>query len=155
MEELEAKLDASNERLEAKIDASQMRLEAMFQQLLACRSPVYSTPPVSLRDNYRTVSVMLPILADEPTNRAKEKEIASPKLTMQVGGRNAELVVDKGCVGRGRRWMRHFHRWTWTLEQLGQGQVHRLGLRISSRYPKPRENIFNVGTVYKPLSKDM
>jgi hypothetical protein len=46
MDELEAKLDASNERLEAKIDASQSRLEAMFTQLLAARPPMHSdTPP--------------------------------------------------------------------------------------------------------------
>ena len=30
MEELEAKLDACNDRLEAKIDVSQLRMEAMF-----------------------------------------------------------------------------------------------------------------------------
>jgi hypothetical protein len=45
VEELEAKLDASNERLEAKIDASQLRLEAMFKELLVFRAPIISTPP--------------------------------------------------------------------------------------------------------------
>ena len=79
MEELEAKLDASNERLKAKINASQLRLEVMFQQLLAARPPMYSTPPVSPRDTCPSVSVMLPILGDEPRSAAKEKEASNPK----------------------------------------------------------------------------
>jgi hypothetical protein len=32
------------EELEAKLDASQSRLEAMFQQLMTARTPVYCTP---------------------------------------------------------------------------------------------------------------
>ena len=97
MEELEAKLDASNERLEAKIDASQSRLEAMFQQLLASRAPTSCTPPVSPRDKHGVgVSVLLPILADGPRNKAKEKEVVSPKLTMQVGERVAQSVQTEG-----------------------------------------------------------
>ena len=87
MEELEAKLDASNERLEAKLDASQSRLEAMFQQLLAARPPAHSTLPVSPPATYADVSVMLPIVGDEPRSAAKENEVSSPKLTPQVGGR--------------------------------------------------------------------
>jgi len=105
MEELEAKLDASNERLEVKIDDSQSRLEAMFQQLLASRPPMYCTPHVSLRDNCPTVSVLLPILADEPRNKAKEKEFTSLKLTMQAGGRDSQPVAEEGCAEG------------WTLEQ--------------------------------------
>jgi hypothetical protein len=97
MEELEAKLDASNERLEAKIDASQSRLEAMFQQLLAARPPTNSTPPVSSRATYPSVSVMLPILGDEPRSAAKEKSPSSPKLTLQVGGRASPSVAGEGC----------------------------------------------------------
>ena len=98
MEELEAKLDASNERLEAKIDASQLRLEAMFQQLLASRAPISYTPPVSPRDNYPTVSVLLPILANGPRNKAKEKDVGSPELTLQVGERVAQSVITEGCA---------------------------------------------------------
>ena len=98
MEELEAKLDASNERLEAKIDASQSRLEAMFQQLIAARTPMYCTPPVSPRDNFPNVSVLLPILAAEPWIKSKEKEVRSPKLTPQVEGGAAQPVVDEGCA---------------------------------------------------------
>jgi hypothetical protein len=121
MDELESKLDASNTRLEAKIDASQSRLEAMFQQLLASRAPTPCTPPVSSRDIHGVgVSVLLPILADVPTDKAKEKEVVSPKLTMQVGervasaGQRAEVaekekdkdmtqtpVVDTAIVGGG------------------------------------------------------
>lgn len=93
---LEAKLDASNERLEAKIDASQARLEAMFQQLLTAKPPLYSTPPVSPKDTCPSVSVMLPILGDEPRSAAKEKEAASPKLTPQVGGRASPPVAGEG-----------------------------------------------------------
>ena len=96
MEELEAKVDASNERLEAKIDASQARLEAMFQQLLTAKPPLYSTPPVSPKDTCPSVSVMLPILGDEPRSAAKEKEAASPKLTPQVGGRASPPVAGEG-----------------------------------------------------------
>jgi hypothetical protein len=92
MDELEAKLDASNERLEAKIDASQSRLEAMFQQLLAARPPMHSTPPASPRDTFPAVSVLLPILGDEPRSAAKEKEVSSPKLTPQVGRRASPPV---------------------------------------------------------------
>ena len=98
MEELEAKLDASNERLESKIDASHSRLEAMFQQLIAARTPVYCTPPVSPRDNFPNVSVLLPILADEPRSKSKEKEVRSPKLTPQVEVGAAKTVVDEGCA---------------------------------------------------------
>ena len=98
MEELEAKLDVSNERLEAKIDASQSRLEAMFQQLLATRPPILSTPPVSPRDTYPSISVMLPILGDEPRSAAKEKEASNPKLTPQVGGRASQPVAAESCT---------------------------------------------------------
>ena len=98
MEELEAKLDASNVRLEAKLDASQSRLEAMFQQLLASRPPVYCTPPVSPRENGPTVSVMLPILRDEPRSKATGKEVTSPKLTPQVEGQIPQPVADEGCA---------------------------------------------------------
>ena len=97
MEELKAKLDASNERLEAKVDASQSRLEVMFQQLLAARPPIYCTPHVSPRDTYPPVSVMLPILADEPQSKAKEKEASNLKLISQVGGRVSQPVADEGC----------------------------------------------------------
>ena len=103
MEELEAKLDASNDRLEAKIDASQSRLEAMFQQLIASRAPIYCSPPVSPRDNYPTVSVFLPILADEPRNKAKEAEVGSPKLNLQVGGRVAQSPLREGCAEKGKK----------------------------------------------------
>ena len=98
MEELEAKLDATTERLEAKIDASQSRFEAMFQQILAARPPMYSTPPVSPREPCPSVSVLLPILGDEPRSAAKEKEASSPKLTPQVGGRTLQPVAGEGCT---------------------------------------------------------
>jgi hypothetical protein len=99
MEELEAKVDASNERLEAKIDASQSRLEAMFQQLLASRAPTPCTPPVSPRDIHGVgVSVLLPILADAPRNIAKEKEVASSELTVQVGEGVAYSVHTEGSA---------------------------------------------------------
>ena len=92
-ERLEAKIDASNERLEAKIDASHSRLEAMFQQLLASRTPVYCTPPVSPRDNCNVVSVMLPIVADEPRSTGKEKELTSPKPTKQAAAGDSQAVA--------------------------------------------------------------
>ena len=34
-------------------------------------------------------------------DQGTEKEVASPKLTLQVGGRAAESVADKGCVEEG------------------------------------------------------
>ena len=93
MEELEAKLDASNERLEAKIDASHSRLEAMLQQLLASRAPTPCTPLVSPSDIHGVGgSVVHPIVTDVPTAKAKEKEVVSPELTMQVG----EVVASAG-----------------------------------------------------------
>jgi hypothetical protein len=100
VEDLEAKLEASNERLEAKIDASQLRLEAMFKELLASRAPIISSPsPISPRDNHPTVSVMLPIMADEPRNKEKVPDVASPKLTMQeVHDHIAQAVMDEGCA---------------------------------------------------------
>ena len=112
MEELEAKLDASNERLEAKIDAGHSRLEAMLQQLLASRVPTPCSPPVSPRDIHGVgVSVLHPIVTDGPTAKAKEKEVVSPDLTMQVGeqatlaGQRAEVTptpgVDTATVGVG------------------------------------------------------
>lgn len=98
LEELEAKLELSNERLEAKLDASQSRLEAMFSQLLAARAPISCTPPMSPRDNYPSVSVLLPILADGPSPKAKEKEVGSPGLTLQVPERVAQPVIIEGCA---------------------------------------------------------
>ena len=90
MDELEAKLDASHTRLEAKIDASHTRLEAMFAQLIASRAPTPCTPPVSPRDIHGVgVSVLLPILVDGPTEKAKESHVVLSELTMQVGERVA------------------------------------------------------------------
>ena len=71
----------------------------MFQQLLASRAQISCTPPpVSPRDNYPTVSVLLPILGDGPSPKAKEKEVGSPGLTLQVGGHIAQAVVTEGCA---------------------------------------------------------
>ena len=73
------------DELEAKLDASNERLEAMLQQLLASRAPTPSTPPVSPRDIHGVgVSVLPPIVTDRPTAVAKEKQVVSPELTMQV-----------------------------------------------------------------------
>ena len=41
---------------------------------------------------------MLPILADRPRNQAKEKEVVSPELTMQVGERVAHSVHTEVCA---------------------------------------------------------
>ena len=97
IDELEAKLDASNERLEKKIDASHSRLEAMFAQILASKAPTSCTPPVSPRDNDGVpVSVMLPILADGARNTAKEKQVVSLELTMKVRPGVAKSVHIEG-----------------------------------------------------------
>jgi hypothetical protein len=41
---------------------------------------------------------MLPVLAEEPRSCTKEKEITSPKLTTQGGGRDSQLEPDEGCA---------------------------------------------------------
>jgi hypothetical protein len=41
---------------------------------------------------------MLPVLAEEPRSCTKEKEITSPKLTTQGGGRDSQPEPDEGCA---------------------------------------------------------
>jgi hypothetical protein len=55
-------------------------------------------PPASPRDTFPAVSVLLPILGDEPRSAAKEKEASSPKLTPQVGGRASPPVPVAHCT---------------------------------------------------------
>ena len=55
-------------------------------------------PLVSPIHNCPTVSVMLPILGDEPRSEAKQKEFTSPKLTMEAGGRDSQPVAEEGCT---------------------------------------------------------
>ena len=56
-------------------------------------------PPLSPRE---TIILQLAFcyqgLADEPRSKAREKEVTSPKLTPQVGGRASEPVADEGCT---------------------------------------------------------
>ena len=101
LDELEAKLDVSNERLEAKIDASHSRLEAMLQQLLASRAPTPCNPLVSPRDIHGVgVSVVHPMVTDGSTAKAKGKMVVGPELTMQVGEQAALVGQGAGVAGK-------------------------------------------------------
>jgi hypothetical protein len=54
---------------------------------------------MSPRLNDPTVSVLLPIMADEPRSKEKVPDVASPKLTMQeVHDHIAQAVVGEGCA---------------------------------------------------------
>ena len=60
-------------------------------------------PPVSPRENNRGVNILLPILADEPRNKAKDKEVGSPKLTLPVERCVAQSVISEGCAEEGAK----------------------------------------------------
>ena len=76
-------------------------------------------PPVSPRDPYPTVNVMLPILADKPWSKLKENEVTNPKLNPDVGGRAPQSVVEVGCVEE--RTLQQGTQWSSGLDTAANG----------------------------------